>query len=507
MKIHNVRQGSAEWLALRRDFFTASEAPAMMGVSPYMTRAELLLMKATGLAPQEVTDDKQALFDRGHEAEAQARAILEAREDCDFYPIVASDDNLLASVDGATFDRATLFEHKLYNDALAAQIAAGELGPEYYWQLEQQLLVLGADRVIFVASDGTPEHWAEMEYRPIPGRAEQLLAAWVLFEKDLENVEATAPKVEVIGRAPDALPALRIELTGAVKASNLAEFKAVALGVIGGIKTDLTTDQDFADAEKTVKFLADVETRLKAAKEHALSQTASVYEVLTTIDGIVNAARDTRLILDKAVDKCKKAIRENIVIDAAKALNTHIDQINATLGGKVRLPPMRGNFAEAIKGKRTLESLQAAADSELARMKLEANAVGDLVRLNLQTLRELAREYPFLFHDAQSLVLRDNESVKAIIESRIAEHKARQAEIALELAAKTPEPAPLETSAAPAPAPDLGDRPRRCSTLVIENPGPLFIGQQLHGGTVVYATPGDWSHEVMRAINHELGCP
>lgn len=34
MKIHNVIQGSPAWLALRAGYFTASDAPAMMGVSP-----------------------------------------------------------------------------------------------------------------------------------------------------------------------------------------------------------------------------------------------------------------------------------------------------------------------------------------------------------------------------------------------------------------------------------------------------------------------------------------
>ena len=32
------------------------------------------------------------------------------------------------------------FEHKLWNETLAAQVRAGELDPHYYWQLEQQIL-------------------------------------------------------------------------------------------------------------------------------------------------------------------------------------------------------------------------------------------------------------------------------------------------------------------------------------------------------------------------------
>ena len=70
----------------------------------------------------------------------------------------------------------------------------------------------------------------------------------------------------MVGKTPDNLPALLIQVTGAVTASNLPEFKAHALEVFKGINRTLTTDQDFATAESTVKWCADVESRLAAAK-------------------------------------------------------------------------------------------------------------------------------------------------------------------------------------------------------------------------------------------------
>jgi len=48
MQILNLKQGSAEWLAARFKYHTASEAPAMMGFSPYMSRNDLLLAKYNG---------------------------------------------------------------------------------------------------------------------------------------------------------------------------------------------------------------------------------------------------------------------------------------------------------------------------------------------------------------------------------------------------------------------------------------------------------------------------
>jgi len=79
MKIHNVAQGSEAWYALRANYFTASEAPAMMGASKQMKRTELLSAKKTGLDRDVSWWVQKYLFDKGHEAEAMARSILEGR--------------------------------------------------------------------------------------------------------------------------------------------------------------------------------------------------------------------------------------------------------------------------------------------------------------------------------------------------------------------------------------------------------------------------------------------
>lgn len=422
MQVHNVQQGTPEWHALRSSYFTASEAPAMMGASKYQTRSDLLALKKTGIVP-EVTPQQQAIFDRGHATEEMARPLVEEMIGEELYPIVGTSGNLLASMDGATMLGDTLFEHKLWNATLAAAVLAGELEPHYYWQLEQQLLVSGAERVIFVCSDGTRDNFVHMEYRPVAGRREQLVAGWAQFEEDLGAFEVKEAKVEVIGAAPDQLPALRIEVTGMVTASNLDAFKAHALEVFSNINTELKTDQDFADAEKTVKWCSEVEDKLKAAKEHALSQTESIDALFKAIDDIAAEARRKRLELDKLVKSRKDSIRTEIVMDSAKALQDHIDQIDATLGGRIRMPKVHANFAEAIKGKRTIDSLNEAADSELARAKIEASRIGDLIRLNIASLNELAANHKFLFHDAQDLVQKANDDLVALIKVRINEHE------------------------------------------------------------------------------------
>src|SRR5690606_34320605 len=97
------QQGSPAWDAFRRSHFTASEAAAMLGVSKYMTRDQLLALKTTGLAP-ETPAAQQAVFDRGHAAEAAARSIAEEIIGSELFPCTIEDDagELSASMDGLT---------------------------------------------------------------------------------------------------------------------------------------------------------------------------------------------------------------------------------------------------------------------------------------------------------------------------------------------------------------------------------------------------------------------
>jgi predicted phage-related endonuclease len=426
MKIHNVAQGSAEWHALRAKHFTASEAPAMKGASKYQTRTELLTMKKTGIVA-DVTPSQQYIFDKGHATEASARPLVEALIGEELYPVVGTLGNLLASMDGATMLGETLFEHKLWNESLVAQVKAGDLAPHYYWQLEQQLLVSGAERVIFVCSDGTAENFVSLEYRPVAGRAEQLVEGWKQFEADLANFEmADAPSI-VVGKAPDELPALRIELTGMVTASNLKVFEQSALAVIDSVKTTLQTDQDFADAKKAVKWCGDVEEAVAAAKKQALSQTQTIDELFSSLDRVSAHARETRLKVDKLVKAQELLVKTNIKQKAEQALIDHIAAINKTLG-KVVLPNVAADFAGAMKNKRTIASLQDAVDTELARAKIDASQAADCIRLNLTSLAELATDHAFLFNDIQQLVTKANDDLVTLIKFRISEHEKAEEE-------------------------------------------------------------------------------
>lgn len=429
-QILNLIQGSAEWLAERLVSRTASEAPAMMGLSKYMTRDELLQMKKTGLS-KEVNQFQQAKFDEGHSTEDQARIILEQELGIDFYPVVLKEGKYLASMDGVDELGTVGFEHKLWNEEFAANIRSG-IVPDTHWpQLEQQIALSGVKKIIFVCSDGTREKRVMLDYFPISGRWEQIQAGWAQFDADLENYTPKPEAAPIIGKTLDSLPALRIEVSGMVTASNLEIFKEHALTVFRGIKTDLEVDQDFADAEKTVKWCKDVEERLEAAKQHALSQTASIDELFRAIDAISSEAKNKRLELDKLVKARKEAIRLKIVTQAMQALKSHYDSVNATLGDHLISWPNNAasSFNEAIKGKRTISSLQDAVDTTLAAMKIEANQKADQRRLSVAALEKESVGFEHLFADRLTLcATKAPDDIRNLVASRINGFKARQAE-------------------------------------------------------------------------------
>lgn len=424
MQIINVQQGTPEWHALRSRHFTASEAPVMMAASSKMRRDELLNMKATG-SEREISDWVQTnLFDKGHAQEATARVIVESMIGTELFPATAIDDDgyLLASFDGMTMMEDVLFEHKMWNATLSLAVKNKDLPPEYYWQLEQQLLVSESEKVIFVVSDGTEDNFVWMEYLPVPGRREALMAGWQQFEQDLNGY--TAPEIKDIpqGKALMRLPALLVEIEGAVKESNLTVYQNQALAFIQSINTNLVTDQDFADAEETVKFCEKAEKELDLIKQQALSKTEQIDLLFRTIDTLRDEMRNKRLDLSKLVKLRKEAIRLEILNKVKAALAEHIASINKQLA-IVTLPTIPADFATAIKGKKTLTSLQSAANDELARAKIAANQLGEKYQSNLVLFADIEPAYKNLFADINQIIALEHEHLALMIDQRITRQK------------------------------------------------------------------------------------
>ena len=427
MKIlEGINQGDQAWHAARAHRFTASQAPAMMGASKYQTRAELLREKATGIAP-EITPEQQRLFDRGHAAEAGARAIAEQALGEDLYPVTAisdADDRLLASFDGITLGENIAFECKLWNESLAADVRAGEIGAHYYWQLEHQLLVSGAEYVLFVCSDGTPERFISMEYRSDPERRAALIAGWDQFAADLAVYVPTEPAAPVVAAPIESLPAVVVQVQGALTvAGNLDAFGQALREFIARIPQRPATDQQFADAEAACKALRKAEDALAQAEDGALAQISDVELMRRTVADLKELARSTRLATEKLVKAEKDARRTEKVMAARQAFDKHVAACQLDIKG-VRLNVPMPDFGGAIKGLSSLASIDDKLTAALIAGKAEANTIASRIINNLQMLDSVPA-YAHLFADRQELAYKDAETLELLMQKRVDAEAAR----------------------------------------------------------------------------------
>lgn len=426
--VHDLMQGTPEWHVFRLDHYGASEAAAMLGLSKKTTRSELLRMRFTGEAKEFSAWVQENILDHGHEVEARARPLVEAQIGQELYPVVVSMGKLSASSDGITMDDAILWEHKQFNKDLFAALKAGVLPDEHWPQCQQELLVNPeAEKIIFTCSDGTPDCLVTLDVYPNPAQQARIIAGWEQFEKDLAGYKLVDVTPSAVAAPIENLPALLVRLTGEVVSSNLPEYEAIIVSRIKAIKTDLVTDQDFADAEKMVGFLKTAEEKLALTKDHALAETASIAELFSAIDRMAEEARTKRLWLAKVVD-ARKISRRNEIMQAGKdGYAEHIAGLNQRLGRALLTAATAptADFAKAIHGKRSFQNMVDAVDTMLANLKIETNAIADRLQVNL-ALVAAHPDHQFLFNDLDRIVFKATEDMTILVNSRISDHKAAE---------------------------------------------------------------------------------
>lgn len=433
MRIMNLTQGSPEWLAHRRTARNASDAPAMMGASPYVTRAELVRRVATGIEP-EIDEATQARFDRGHQVEPALRAMAEELIGEDLYPVTGvSDEGYLgASFDGVTLAEDIILEAKQFNAGKIECIERGDIPPQDHWQIVQQFAVCeSATRCLYMVGDGTGDRTKHLwiERSQVEADIPKLLAGWQQFDADVAAYVPEPTRAEVVAAPVAGFGTLSLRVEGRVLASNLDTFRADAEAFIERLPrpADLQSDQDFADAEAAVKACGEAEARIKSAREAALAQMADVDALLRTAENISETIRAARLALEKAV-KAEKENRKAEIVNAARAAyQAHEDGLKAETKG-VWLPLAAPDFAGAIKGKKSLASMKDAVDGVLAQAKIAASESAKHIRAALACLSEETEGYKHLFPDYMALIGKPVEDIRALVRGRIAEHKAREAE-------------------------------------------------------------------------------
>lgn len=156
-----------------------------------------------------------------------------------------------------------------------------------------------------------------------------------------------------------------IEVRGEITSSNFPELKEMIREGLAQLNLSPSTDEEFGQAEQDTKALKAVEQALVKAKAEAIARMEAVQTLFDDIDETGAELRQARLDLEKAVKAKKEEIRTEIV-DAAWE----------TLPGGHQSRENRGVLLDAMKGKRTIETLQKAAEDAAAeiRTKVEANS-------------------------------------------------------------------------------------------------------------------------------------
>ncbi len=156
---------NAQWLQWRRNGVGASDAPVIMGVSPWKTPYQLWMEKITGNSTQK----ENSSMERGKRLESEARDAFSNILKTDLQPKNVEHDSirwLRASLDGIDPSGKIMVEIKCpnKNDHF---VALNKMVPEKYWpQLQHQMLVTGLDQMYYVSYTGEEIAWVNVKRDP-----------------------------------------------------------------------------------------------------------------------------------------------------------------------------------------------------------------------------------------------------------------------------------------------------------------------------------------------------
>lgn len=137
LNIVNVKQGSPEWVTLRKDKIGASDAPVILGVSPWTTPFQLMEEKL-GLSVREESSSMRY----GKEKEEEARQAFESMTGLImFNPTVVSKKRpwQMASYDGMTLEQDAFVEIKNAGHTDHSIALSGKVPDHYMPQIQQQI--------------------------------------------------------------------------------------------------------------------------------------------------------------------------------------------------------------------------------------------------------------------------------------------------------------------------------------------------------------------------------
>ena len=432
MKIINLIQGTPEWHHYRKSHFNASDAPAMMGMSLYETRDELIHRLATG-EEKPISDETQKVFDEGHRREALMRPIVEKILLEDLNPVTGEEEPvpshrrpMSASFDGLTLFHDTVWECKSLNQTIRNAESVVDLHICYKIQMEQQMMLSGAKKSFFTGAKFDGDKMIESVsfwYESDPALAEKILAGWEQIEKEIRDYRARnhieAPIVEEVKN----LPIATVSVTGSLISCNLDQVTPVFDKFISSAVRVMVTDEDFALAESQAKKAREAAKQCRGQARSIVDQMASIGEVTRVLEEYAAKFDSLGLFQEKGVKSQKELLKNNARKEYEKKWYDYRQMINDSLGIIVQMD-MRDepDFAEVMKGQRMMSSVHNKLNSELARSKIALDKVAAEHADKLNWFRTLNCDR--LFHDLPSLVSRlSYDDFQIAVNARIESYK------------------------------------------------------------------------------------
>jgi putative phage-type endonuclease len=272
MKLINLEQGSKQWLYWRLGGLGGSDAPIIMGTSPWKT-VEKLFDEKLGAPRDPVGPWQQKAMDRGNRLEPVARRIMENMlQECFANVCGESDEHpwMRLSSDGMSMDGAVMIEIKCPGKKDHAIAKAGKVPDKYVGQLQHSLAVGGADLIIYGSyrpeEDKLP---VLIEVRPDHAYISELIEREGAFWKAVQDQDYSIYDSVVTGSLPDGFFDLAGEWIDlqrqlAVLAEREQELKSVLFSCLSeghnvlsgcGIEVSRSPIRGSIDYKKAVKSL------------------------------------------------------------------------------------------------------------------------------------------------------------------------------------------------------------------------------------------------------------
>lgn len=151
MHLMDIRQGTPEWLELRKNKITATDAAIIMGASHWKTKIQLYNEKISDITPVFCNERMQ----RGIDLEPIARALFMLETGVEVVPKVVVKDWAMASLDGISELENCIVEIKCPGKKDHNEALLGRVPDHYYPQLQHQLYVCEAEEMYYYSFDGT----------------------------------------------------------------------------------------------------------------------------------------------------------------------------------------------------------------------------------------------------------------------------------------------------------------------------------------------------------------